>query len=172
LSPIVRASFHRQSNAEHLAGALERSGSSRERVRRVSVPLRAHGANVDLRSVEGLGHEILVHGYEEIRLNMAWLPPIGGRFALRTRPSPVDPPLQLQMWPVGAGPPARAPLYFFILSPLWPPARLRRALSRRWRFGHMHWSPFTFFHDRVAQEMSADFLTRRMHVRISRRGLL
>jgi hypothetical protein len=34
------------------------------------------------RPVEGLGHEMLVHGYEEIRLNMAWLPPIGGRFAL------------------------------------------------------------------------------------------
>ena len=34
------------------------------------------------RPVEGLGHEMLVHGYEQIRPNMAWPPPIGGRFAL------------------------------------------------------------------------------------------
>jgi hypothetical protein len=54
---------------------------------RVGHVLRAHGANVDRPPGRGLGHEMLVHGYEEIRLNMAWLPPIGGRFVLRARPA-------------------------------------------------------------------------------------
>ena len=64
------------------------------------------------RPVEGLSHEMLVHGYEEIRLNMVWLPSIGGRLALRAGLSPGVGCVAIAT--VCPSAPSR-------VSPLWPP---------------------------------------------------
>jgi hypothetical protein len=118
-------------------GPLERSESSRERVGREAVLLRAQS----FARSKGLGHEMLVHGYEEIRLR--WhgsLRLLGASGSARAAAlsghscpdNSVSKGLRLR---AGLRPGSPCPSFFFILSPLWPPARLRRALSRRWRFG-------------------------------------